>query len=262
MSLLESIFLGALQGITEFLPISSSGHLVVARSLLGIDLPGVQFEVALHLATLVSVLTVYRKAIRKLLDGLFRGERDSLQYLLMLIVACVPAAVLGAFGNKLLESFFLNPWIPVMGFSVTGLILMNTNVQLHSDVDGKITLARSVMIGLAQACALVPGISRSGVTVAMALWLGVKDEKALEFSFLASIPVILGAVFLQLGELQYEAWQLNWINLFAGMVVAGMTGIFAIKYFLVILRKRIINRFALYCFSLSAVLALYLTVMD
>ena len=257
MTVWESIFLGALQGITEFLPISSSGHLAVARNLLDIELPGVQFEVALHLATLFSVLMVYRKPLKDLCLGLVQRDRRALGYLSMLGVASIPAALIGLWSNQVLEALFLNPWVPVVGFSVTGLILSSINFRPAGKIDGTITVFTAVVIGLAQACALVPGISRSGITVATALWLGVEDEEALKFSFLASIPIILGASFLQVAGLPYQEFDLNKIYLFMGMTTASVTGVLAIKYFLVVLQKKIIHRFAMYCWGLSIMLASY-----
>jgi len=254
----ESVILGALQGITEFLPVSSSGHLAVVRNLLDIELPGVQFEVALHLATLVSVLTVYRTPIKGLCFGFVQRDRTTLAYLSMLVVASIPAAFIGLWSNQMLEALFLNPWVPVVGFSVTGLILSSINLKPTGESKGSITVFTAMVVGLAQACALVPGISRSGVTVATALWLGIDDEEALKFSFLASIPIILGATFLQVVGLPYQELDLNKINLFIGMAIASVTGILAIKYFLVVLQRKIIHRFAIYCWSLSIILAFYL----
>lgn len=258
MSIWESMFLGFLQGVTEFLPVSSSGHLVVARRFLGVELPGVQFEVALHLATLVSVLAVYRESIMSLFCGLLDRDDSAFEYLLMLSVATVPAGLLGVWGSGMLEDLFVNPWVPVIGFFVTGLVLWNFDAKFSEMSRGRVTLVVALMIGLAQACALVPGISRSGMTVAMALWLGVNDEEALRFSFLASIPIILGATSIELIDLQSENISLDGMDLFVGMLVAGITGIFAIKSFLFLLRRKMMTRFALYCFSLSFCLGLVL----
>jgi len=259
MTIWESIFLGVLQGITEFLPVSSSGHLSVARNLLDIELPGVQFEVALHLATLISVLTVYRSSIKDIITGCCQGDSVTLGYLWMLVVVSIPAASIGLWGNAVLEKLFMNPWVPVIGFSLTGLVLSAINLRPAGRSVGRITVFTAMAVGLAQACALVPGISRSGMTVAAALWLGIDDEEALKFSFLASIPIILGATSLQLVDLRHQELDLNGINIFLGMVVASITGVLAIRCFLVVLQKKIIHRFAMYCLCLSASLAVYLT---
>jgi undecaprenyl-diphosphatase len=262
LTIWESIFLGFLQGVTEFLPISSSGHLAVARNLLGIKLPGIQFEVALHLATLLSVFVVYRAPVKELCLGFVKGDRDTFYYLFMLIVATLPAAFIGLWANELLEGLFLNPWVTIIGFMTTSLVLWSIHVLEPSQNNRvRVTVFTAAMIGLAQAFALVPGISRSGMTVAMALWLGLNDEGALRFSFLASVPVILGATSLELINLQSQNMTLNSIHMTVGMAVAGVTGIFAIRSFLSILRKKIMHRLALYCFTLSAILSLYLAVM-
>ena len=262
MTIWESIFLGFVQGATEFLPISSSGHLSVARNLLDIELPGIQFEVALHLATLLSVFVVYRAPVKELCLGFVKGDSDTLYYLFMLIIATLPAAFIGLWANEFLERLFLNPWVTIIGFMTTSLVLWSIHVLEPSQNNrARVTVFTAAMIGLAQACALVPGISRSGMTVAMALWLGLNDEGALRFSFLASVPVILGATSMELINLQSQSMTISNIHMTVGMVVAGVTGVFAIRSFLLILRKNIMHRLALYCFTLSIVLSLYLVVM-
>ncbi len=201
MSVWEAVFLGALQGATEFFPVSSSGHLVVGQTLLGLEIQGVQFEVAVHVATLISVLVVYRGRLIELLYGTLRRDGDAWRYVGLLALATLPAAIVGVFFQDAIEGLFESPFVPATAFLVTGVILWSTRWALRREEWKKPGWGVALLIGFAQAFALVPGISRSGTTVAMALWLGMAAEEAAAFSFLMAIPAIGGAALLQIPEL-------------------------------------------------------------
>lgn len=258
MSIWESVFLGALQGATEFFPVSSSGHLVVGQTLLGLEIPGVQFEVAVHVGTLVSVLVIYRGRLIDLLYGTLRKDGAAWRYVGLLALATLPAAIVGVFFGDAIERLFESPVVPATAFLVTGAILWSTRRVLGREDWKEPGWGVALLIGFAQAFALVPGISRSGTTVAMALWLGITAEEAAAFSFLMAIPAIGGAALLQMPEVASQGLTLSGTALAAGSVVAALTGILAIKGFVAVLARRAFHRFAPYCWALGTAFLIYL----
>ena len=261
MSVWEAVFLGALQGATEFFPVSSSGHLVVGQTLLGLEVRGVQFEVAVHVATLISVLVVYRSRLTDLLYGALRKDGEAWRYVGLLALATLPAAIVGVFFGDAIEVLFENPFVPATAFLVTGAILWSTRRVLGREDWKKPGWGVALLIGFAQAFALVPGISRSGTTVAMALWLGVTAEEAAAFSFLMAIPAIAGAGLLQIPDVASQGLTLSPTALAAGSIVAAITGILAIKGFVALLARKTFHRFAIYCWALGLGFLLYLFVL-
>ena len=274
MSFWEAVLLGALQGATEFFPVSSSGHLVVGQTLLGLEIQGVQFVVAVHVATLISVLVMYRGRLIELLYGALRRDGDAWRYLGLLALATLPAAIVGVLFVDTIEVLFESPFVPATAFLVTGAILWSTRrvfgpAELGregSSGGGELGRAdrkkpgwgAALLIGFAQAFALVPGISRSGTTVVMALWLGVAAEEAAAFSFLMAIPAIAGAALLQMPDLASQGLTISGTALAAGSIVAAITGILAIKGFVALLVRRAFHRFAIYCWALGAAFLVYL----
>ena len=258
MNFWEAVSLGVLQGATEFFPVSSSGHLVVGQTLLGLEISGVQFEVAVHMATLISVLLVYRGRLMDLLYGTLRRDGDAWRYVGLLALATLPAGIVGVFFRDAIEGLFESPFVPATAFLVTGAILWSTRRTLGREEWKKPGWGVALLIGFAQAFALVPGISRSGTTVAMALWLGVAAEEAAAFSFLMAIPAIGGAALLQIPELASEGLTLSGTALAAGFTVAAITGVLAIKAFLVLLSRKTFHRFAIYCWTIGTAFLLYL----
>ena len=258
MNVWEAVTLGVLQGATEFFPVSSSGHLVVGQTLLGLEVSGVQFEVAVHMATLISVLLVYRGRLMDLLYGTLRRDGDAWRYVGLLALATLPAGIVGVFFRDAIEGLFESPFVPATAFLVTGAILWSTRRTLGREEWKKPGWGVALLIGFAQAFALVPGISRSGTTVAMALWLGVAAEEAAAFSFLMAIPAIGGAALLQIPELASEGLTLSGTALAAGFTVAAITGVLAIKAFLVLLSRKTFHRFAIYCWTIGTAFLLYL----
>lgn len=261
MSLWDALVLGFLQGATEFLPVSSSGHLVLGQVLLDLDLPGVQFEVAVHVATLVSVVLVYRARIRKLGGGVFRGDPEALRYIGLLFAASLPIVLVGAFFRSAVEALFESPFVPAVGFLVTGALLWTTRAALKRKDWPGLSLPVAVAIGVAQALAVVPGVSRSGSTVVVALWLGVEAEEAAAFSFLMAIPAIAGAAVLQVLGTADPGAGIPVEALVLGSAVAAVTGVVAIRAFVSLLARRTFHRFALYCWSLGLGFLAYLFVI-
>ena len=257
MTVWDGVLLGFIQGATEFLPVSSSGHLVMAQALLAIEIPGVLFEVAVHVATLLSIVLVYRGRLVQLARGAFEGDRDAYRYLGLLFVATLPAAFLGVFGQGAIEALFDDPYVPGVGLLVTGTLLWSGRAALPKAIATRPGWGAALLIGVAQAFALVPGISRSGVTVVAALWLGVEAKEAAAFSFLMALPVITGAAILQAPEVAGGA-ALPPLVLLGGGLAAAVTGVFAIRTFVAVLDKRAFHLFAPYCWVVGVAFLLYL----
>ena len=248
MSVLEALLLGVVQGLTEFLPVSSSGHLVLGQALLGIDAPGVAFEVVLHLATLTAVLWVYRRRVGELLLGMTRGSGEAWRYAGLIALASVPAGLAGFFGRDTFERAFGEPVLAAGMLLVSGFLAYSIHRTAAAASEPRPRAGQSFWIGVAQAAAILPGISRSGATVAMGSWLGVEVVKMAEFSFLMSVPAILGAGVLQLGG-PGGASPISAPALATGFVAAALAGVAAIRLFVHMLRSGTFHRFAWYCWT-------------
>lgn len=257
MSVWEALVLGVVQGATEFLPVSSSGHLVMVQELMGLRVEGVLFEVAVHVATLVSILVVYRARVAGLVTGMARREADAWRFAGLIVVATVPAALLGVTAKDAIEALFENPAAPGVALLVTGAALWSTRGVVDRAVKEHPGWTAAVLIGLAQAVALVPGISRSGATVVTALWLGIRAPEAAAFSFLMAIPAIAGAAVLQLPDLAGGGGP-GGVVLLAGAVAAGVTGVAAIRTFVAMLARRSFHLFAPYCWAVAVAYLAYL----
>jgi len=265
MTIWDALILGLIQGATEFLPVSSSGHLVIGQALLGIEIPGVSFEVAVHVATLFSVLLVFRKRLFHLIAGVFRGDRDAWQYVGLLFVATLPAVAVGFGARAAVEELFDVPAVAGFGLLVTGSFLWTAKGAMArhatqnsaSNSMGQPGLKEALLMGLVQAFAMVPGISRSGATVVAGLWLGVEAEEAAAFSFLMAIPAILGAAVLQIPDLK-ETASVGGPALLAGSLVAAVAGVLAIWTFVELLKRRSFHRFGPYCWGIGGLFLLYL----
>ncbi|CAN5792005.1 undecaprenyl-diphosphate phosphatase [soil metagenome] len=259
MTTWEAIFLGALQGATEFLPVSSSGHLVMGQVLMGIELPGILFEIVVHVATLLSVLVVYRERILALAGGaLVERSADAWRYIGYLAVATLPVAVVGvAFGDTV-AGLFDDPRVVGVALLVTGALLFSSRWPLRRPLETGLGWRVALIIGLTQCLALTPGISRSGTTVVTALWLGVRPVEAAAFSFLLSIPAIGGAAVLAIPDLSEGAAEIGAIPLAAAAVVAAVVGVLAIRTFVAMLQNRSFPAFAGYCWAAGAGFLLWL----
>lgn len=248
MSVLEAIVLGIVQGLTEFLPVSSSGHLVLGQALLGIRMPGVTFEVTVHLATLCAVLWVYRGRVGSLASGALRGERASWTYIGLLVLASLPAGIVGMLARDWFVAAFGRPVFAACLLIVTGFIVYSVRLTSARAEAPTPSAGQSVWIGIAQAAAILPGISRSGATVAMGTWRGVDAVAVAEFSFLMSVPAILGAGLLQLRDAGGAGGPGSAV-LGAGFVAALVAGVMAIRLFVRMLETGAFYRFAWYCWA-------------
>ncbi len=256
MSPIEAALLGLLQGLTEFLPVSSSGHLVLGQALLGLKLPGVGFEVALHVATLFAVLWVYRRRVASLASGFFHAEREAVTYVGLLALASLPAAAAGILARPLFEDAFERPALVAALLMVSGAFAWSIGRSTREERVGQARRDRpgpvgAIAVGVAQAFAILPGISRSGITVAVGARTGVEVVGMAEFSFLLSVPAVGGAAAFQLTDPAGVAAGIGWFALAVGFLVALVTGVLSIQLFLRALSAGHFGWFAYYCWLLG-----------
>lgn len=259
MSYFDAVVLGLVQGLTEFLPVSSSGHLVMAQTFLHVPAPGVFLEVALHVATLLSVMVVYRGRLIQLAAGALRRDADSLRYIGLLVLATVPVAVVGFLFQDPIEAAFDAPFITGVMLLVTGVLLWSTRWGGEDRPDDEPRPRHAVSMGLIQCFALLPGISRSGSTIAAGLWTGLRGERAAEFSFLMSLVAVGGAAVLQATELE-GAVPVDG-PLMVGFAVALVSGIAAIKSLVWLVRRQAFHQFAWYVWAAGLGFLAYLALV-
>ncbi len=303
----EALILGMIQGLTEFFPVSSSGHLVMGSHALGLRLPGIVFEVAVHVATLASVLIVYRQRIRSLLLGLLGrpdGDENSLSYAVRLVLASLPAALVGFLFKDWFEALFddpalsatmvmvsgcavwsirwarkrrtritplellpigatatiallagtLIPFLIVMGIMAIlfGVARATTSREWHAQP----TWSGALLMGIAQAAAILPGITRSGSTVLTGTWRRIDAVAAAEFSFMMSIIAISAAGLLMVPDAMEAGEAIGLGPLLVGCVAALVSGVLAIRFFLAMLRRQSFHLFAYYCWVIGGLFLL------
>jgi len=247
---LEALFLGFVQGLTEFLPVSSSGHLVILQSWLGVHQEGMLFEIVLHVATLASVLIFYRRRVAELATGVLGGEPRAWRYVAKLALATVPAVLAVLLIGDFFEAQFESAPAAGAGLLLTGSILFTTRRTVETAHLEEPSWASAWWIGCAQVLAIFPGVSRSGSTVAAALALGVAPAAAAEFSFLMGTIAIAGAALRSLPELAGMPVELGG-PLLLGMAAALVSGIAAIWLFVRLLGRHGFHRFAYYTWALG-----------
>jgi undecaprenyl-diphosphatase len=271
LELIEAVILGVVQGLTEFLPVSSSGHLLLGQYFLGLnqDRFGLSFDVALHMGTLVAVVSYFWRDLIRMALAFFRsfGHRDLAndpdQRLAYLVIAStIPAALIGFLFEGFFESTVRSPWVVVFNFVLVGILfLVAEAVGSHRRLASKLGFGEAFGIGLAQATALVPGVSRSGATITLGLFLGLRREEAARFSFLMSIPIIAGAGGLQLGEVLANGMGAHeWLLFVAGFFTSALVGYFTIRFLLEYLTHHSLRVFAYYRFAVAAIVAVLLLV--
>lgn len=268
LSAWDSILLGLVQGITEFLPISSSGHLILAREVLGISQEGgLAFDAMLQLATALAVLLYFRSDILDLIKNAFAKTKDSAKTKLtwFLIIGTIPAVIAGLFLEDYMETLFRSPKLVAVTLVVGAAIMLAADRVLRHNAKnaqiGELTAKKAVGIGFFQALALVPGMSRSGMTISGGYFLGIQKELAIRFSFLLSIPVIVGSGVLKLPDVvQDTALQGGGVlSLILGFLSAFVFGWLAIDFLLKFLRTNTFTGFALYRIALAVVIMSLLT---
>jgi undecaprenyl-diphosphatase len=247
------------QGLTEFLPISSSGHLVMLETFLGVATQGVTFEIAVHAATMLAVLVIYRQRIAELSVGLLRGRPEAARYTAKLAIATLPVVLLVLAAGEVVEGLFDRPAVTGTSLLLTGAMLYTTRSTLPQARLAEPSYAAALWIGCAQAFALVPGISRSGSTIAAALALGVNPLAAAEFSFLLGAVAIVGAVVRELMRSAVLTPEL--LDAAAvGSLAAFVFGILAIALIVRLLRSQHFHRFAYYAWAVGAAFLLSLLI--
>lgn len=247
LTILQAILLGLVQGLTEFLPVSSSGHLVIAQTLLGIDEEMLDFDVFVHVGTLIAVFATFWQDIVALL------KRPFCRFTGLIIVACIPAGLMGIFLNDFFSSLFSSIIAVACALIVTGIFLMlSDRLNGHKTVN-EMGVGSALVIGIFQGVAITPGLSRSGSTIFGALLMGLKRSEAAKFSFIVSIPVILGAALLQVLDLVDAGESILTLPYVIGALVAAGSGYLAIRIFLRLLEKRSMRYFSYYVWTVALI---------
>ncbi|MEC7619575.1 MAG: undecaprenyl-diphosphate phosphatase [Bacteroidota bacterium] len=260
MSALETLILGIVQGLTEFLPVSSSGHLELVKAIFGSDYEqqqGLLVTITLHAATAFSTIFVFRKDIVMILSDLLRFKRgESLNFSLKIVLSMIPAVIIGLFFEDFIASLFVGK------IALVAVMLMITALLLFladrvNENNKELNYSNTFYIGVIQAIAILPGISRSGATIALAVLLKIDRNKAARFSFLMVIPLILGSMAKSVidGDLSQDSTAL--LPLLVGFVSAFITGVFACRWMVTLVKKSQLKYFSFYCFAVGALAILF-----
>ncbi len=275
MSLFKAILLGMIQGATEFLPISSSGHLAIAKKLFGMGDVGTSFDVFLHIGTLVAVFIVYWKDISKLIQNgigiiadsfhnlfqLIESKRNNTEptyrkvinssyrkFAMLVIVSTIPTGILGIMGEKLIDDAATSLMIPGICLLVTAVLLfVSDQIEDGDKTPKKTTYANAAFMGVCQGIATLPGLSRSGTTITAGLLCGLKRDFAVKYSFIMSIPAIIGAAIIKIPDMRDDMAANNALGYVAGAIMAAIVGYVCIKTMLVIVRNKKFKYFSYYC---------------
>lgn len=262
--ILISLILGIIQGLTEFLPVSSSGHLEIAKFIMGDDSlaeSSMLMTVTLHFATALATIWVFRNDIKEILVGLFKPwMSESHQFSLKIVLSMIPAALIGILFESEIEHFFhRNITLVCTMLILTGVLLFIADRA--SQTAKQVSWTNAIIIGVAQAIAILPGISRSGATISTSVLLGVDKEKSARFSFLMVIPLIFGKIFKDLLDGDFSAQGTDLASLGVGFVAAFFTGVLACTWMINIVKASKLSYFAYYCFVIAAVGLTYFLVI-
>ncbi len=260
MGILEAILLGIIQGLTEFLPVSSSGHIEIGQALLGMESLKENeqlLSVLLHAATALSTIIVFRKDIGKILQGLLQPAwNEEWQFAIKVLISMIPAAFIGFFYDEALEALFEGQ------LKLVGALLFVTGVLLFladraKNTNKNVRFLHAILIGLSQAIAILPGISRSGVTISTSVLLGIDREKAARFSFLMVVPLILGKMAKDILDGKLNLSGELAMPLLAGFLAAFFTGLFACLWMVQLVKRSKLSWFALYCFIVGGIALIF-----
>ncbi len=259
MEWFEAIILGLVQGLTEFLPVSSSGHLLIGKELLGVEAADdLVFETTVHAATVLSTIVVFRKQLWDLLKGFFKFKyNDQTDYVLKICVSMVPVFIIGVFFKDFVEGLFQSIFIVGLALVCTAMLLFfsdmasgprrKASVSERKGYRNGISYWQAFVVGLGQALAVVPGLSRSGTTISTGLLCGVRRDVMAQFSFLMVLVPILGESFLQLVGGEVSGSSIGALPLVLGFIAAFVSGLFACKVMIALVKKARLSWFALYC---------------
>jgi len=250
MEIIDAIILGIIQGLTEFLPVSSSGHLELGKAILGdnsIPEESLLFTVVLHFATALSTIVIFRKDILSIIKGVLQFKwNDDLQFISKIIISMIPAVIVGLFFESQLEALFGGNILLVgcMLLITAGLLFLANKAK---DTNKTVTYKNAFLIGISQAIAMLPGISRSGATISTSVLLGNDKTKAARFSFLMVIPLIFGKIAKDIlsGDLNYNSGNITALSV--GFVAAFIAGLFACTWMITLVKKSKLSYFAVYC---------------
>lgn len=256
MGILEAIILGIVQGLTEFLPVSSSGHLVLANEILDTKLDperSMMMTVVLHFATACSTLVIFRKEIAQIFKGLFQFKwNDEAKFSVKIVLSMIPAAAVGVLLNDQIEAFFDGNIILVgMMLLVTGILLFLADRAKSTEKD--VSFASALIVGISQAIAILPGISRSGATISTSVLLGIDRDKSAKFSFLMVVPLIFGAMAKDIMDDEFAFSSADTLPLIIGFFAAFATGLLACKWMIALVKKAQLKYFSYYCFAIGII---------
>lgn len=279
MNIIQAIILGIVQGLAEFLPVSSSGHLAIIQNLFGIEMEtGLLFDVLLHIGTLAAIFVVFWRDIVKLvieffgiIGDFFRRFNDPdvivlssayRRFVLLILVSTIPTGIIGYFGRDFVAYASTTLLIPGIGLIITSILLFICD-RIGDGRKGikKITYLNAFEVGMAQGVATLPGISRSGTTIAACLILGIKKETAVKYSFIMSIPAVLGAALLEIKDVAGASIEAGTVVAYViGMVVSAIVGYFAIRVMINVVRRKRYIYFSAYCLviGLIAIIAYFI----
>ena len=265
MDWLQALILGLVQGLTEFLPVSSSGHLAIGREILGVEAAeDLVFEITVHVATVLATIIVFRKQIWKLLCGLFKFKyNDETDYILKICVSMIPVFIVGMFFKDKVESLFSSLLVVGLALIVTAMLLLFSDIYGGR---GKVAARQyrngigwwqALTVGIGQAFAVIPGLSRSGTTISTGLLCGVKRSDVAQFSFLMVLVPILGEAFLDLVGGDVASSSVGTLPLLVGFLAAFVSGLFACKVMIALVKKAKLRWFALYCALVGLAVIIY-----
>ncbi|GAB4170274.1 MAG: undecaprenyl-diphosphate phosphatase [Calditrichia bacterium] len=265
MEIIKAIIIGIVQGLTEFLPVSSSAHLVLSEEILSFNIGGLLFEVAVHFGTLLAVVIYFREEVLNMIKAPFHlhhvfssvkdPQRKWDKYIifdLFIIIGTIPAVIVGLTLKDQVEKAFNSPFIALCALMITGIMLLS--FRFIKEQDKTFTGGKAFFIGIAQAFAIIPGISRSGSTIMTGIWLGLNRETAAKFSFLLSVPAILGATILEgRGLLSADISSNELILISVATLASFISGYFAIAFLIDIIKKNKLDYFGYYCMAVSVI---------
>ena len=260
MDYFEAFLLGIVQGLTEFLPISSSGHIEISKVILGSSFDkneGLLFTIILHFATSLSTMFFFREDIIDIFKGLLTKKwNESKKFSLSILISMIPAVFIGLLYEDFINSLFNGSLILVAAMLyITGLLLFLSDFLKLKNKE--ITYKNSFIIGLAQAIAILPGISRSGATIATSVIMGIDREKAARFSFIMVIPLIFGSMFKSMIDYDFNLESFNILSLLIGFISAFITGLFACKWMIRLVKSSKLYYFSIYCWIVGSIIVAY-----
>lgn len=263
MDYIVAFFLGIIQGLTEFLPVSSSGHLEIVKGIFKTDYEAKEslvMTVVLHFATALSTLFIFKNDILKILKGVFTKKiNEEKIFALKIIISMIPAVIIGLFFEEIIEQFF-NGQLILVGFMLilTGLLLFLADKS--KETLNEISYLNSLIIGIAQAIAILPGISRSGATIATSVILGIDKSSSAKFSFLMVVPLIFGKVLKDISSGDMLSESISVGPLIIGFIGAFLTGLFACKWMIKLVKASQLKYFSFYCFFIALITILWKTI--